>query len=131
TGFGGLVGINGSNVAFLGTYGGGQGIYSSTVGATGATKIVDFGNVAAGHGAFTGFGNPAISGNNVAFLGLYSGGRGIYRGTVGATAATKIVEIGDTAPGHGVFTDFRNSPSISGNTVAFVGLYPGGRGLYL
>ena len=61
-------------------------------GATGATKIVDFGNVAAGHGAFTGFGNPAISGNNVAFLGLYSGGRGI-RGTVGATAATKIVEI--------------------------------------
>ena len=132
TSFGTTPSVSGSNVAFLGGYSGGSGIYTGSVGATGATKIVDFTDTAPGHTAFTGFGNPpSVSGSNVAFFGLYSGGRGIYTGSVGATGATKIVDTTDTAPGQTAFTNF-GAPSVSGSNVAFLGLYGGGggRGIY-
>jgi len=117
-GFGNNPSISGSTLAFRGDYNGGRGIYTGTVGVTGATKVVDGGNTAPGHGAFTDFGHPAISGNNLAFPGSYRGGSGLYTGTVGATGAAKIVDTGDTAPGHGVFTGFAD-PSISGNKIGF------------
>ena len=102
-----------------------------------ASAVVSFSNVAdttitaPGHGAFTSFGSPWVSGSNVAFFGSYSGGQGIYTGSVGATGAAKVVETGDTAPGHGAFTGFNGLPSVSGSNVAFFGNYSGGFGLYL
>jgi len=41
------------------------------------------------------------------------------------------VDTTDTASGHGLFTDFGTLPSVSGSNVAFVGVYSGGRGLYV
>jgi hypothetical protein len=123
--------VNGSNVVFIGSYSGGNGIYAGSVGATGAAKVVDFGNSAPGHGAFTGFNTVSVSGSNLAFQGLYSGGQGIYTGSVGATGAAKVVDTGDTAPGHGAFTSFGATPSLSGSNVAFAGFYSGGQGIYL
>ncbi len=129
TSFLGTPTISGSTVAFYGNYGSGTGIYTGTVGATGAALIVDRTSTAPGQGAFTGFGTPAISGNNIAFAGDYSGGSGIYTGSVGSTGATKRVDTSDNAPGNGAFTGF-DAPSISGNTIAFVGNYSSGSGLY-
>lgn len=130
TGFG-LPAISGNNVVFAGGNLSIGGIMTATVGATGATKIVDTADNAPGHGAFTLLANPpSISGSHVAFRGAYSGGEGIYTGSVGATGAAKIVDTGDNAPGHGAFTSFFIYPSISGNTVGFRGEYSGGSGIY-
>lgn len=127
--------ISGSHVAFRGGYSGGEGIYTGSVGATGAAKIADTGDTAPGHGAFTSFGIfPSISGNNVGFRGDYSGGTGIYTGSFGTAGVAKVVETGDTAPGHGPFTGFGNGSSVvsvSGNNVAFRGDYSGGSSLYV
>ena len=124
--------ISGSNLAFQGFYNGGagRGIYTGSVGAPGATKVVETGDTAPGHGLFNNVLNPSISGSNLAFQGGYSGGQGIYTGSVGATGATKVVETGDTAPGHGAFTGFVSSTSISGSNLAFQGSYSGGVGIY-
>ena len=130
TGFFDSPSVSGSNLAFRGIYSGGEGIYTGSVGATGAFKVVDLTDTAPGHGTFTFFVPPSISGSNLAFLGGYSGGQGIYTGSVGATGVAKVVDTGDTAPGHGVFTGFGNS-SVSGGNVAFFGWYSGGFGLYL
>ena len=122
--------ISGTTVAFHGTYSGGKGIYTGSVGTTGAVKVVDIGNAAPGRGAFTGFGAPSVGGSNLVFVGLYSGGEGIYTGSVGATGAAKVVDASDTAPGHGAFTTFGN-PSMSGSNVAFHGGYSlSDRGIY-
>src|SRR5205823_2621589 len=101
--------VSGSNVAFPGNYSGGSGIYTGTVGATGAAKIVDVTSTAPGHGVFTSFVAPTVSGSNVAFGGSYSGGSGVYTGTVGATGAAKIADTADIAPGHGAFTSFNGN----------------------
>ena len=134
TSFGTQPSINGNNIAFMGSYSGGQGIYTAMLGATGATKIVDFADTAPGRGNFTGFDlgtAVTISGNNVAFVGQYNGGAGVYTGSVASQGASKIVDTGDTAPGHGNFiTFFGGPPSVSGNAVAFGGSYTGGTGIY-
>ena len=125
--------INGNNVAFVGYYDNfnGRGVYTGTWGATGSAKVVDTADVAPGQGAFTDFGNPSVSGSKLAFSGNFNGGQGIYTANVGATGAAKLVDTGDTAPGHGAFTGFIASPSISGSNVAFIGNYDGGSGIYL
>ncbi|MCE9548415.1 MAG: PEP-CTERM sorting domain-containing protein [Planctomycetia bacterium] len=130
-GFGSIApSLSGSNAAFIGNYSGGNGIYIGTVGSTGAAKIVDTTDTAPGHGAFIGFGTPSVSGSNVAFLGNYGDGTGIFTGTVGSTGAAKIVDTTDAAPGHGAFTSF-NLFSVSGSNVAFLGNYSSGSGIYL
>jgi hypothetical protein len=124
--------VSGSNVAFLAEYLGGDGIYTGSVGAIGAAKVVDTTDTAPGHGPFTFFADPpSISGSNLAFRGGYNGGSGIYTGRVGVTGAAKVVDLDDTAPGHGAFTAFGATPSVSGSNVAFVGGYSGGSGIYL
>src|SRR5205814_550594 len=131
TGLGITATVSGSNVAFHGFYSGGRGIYTGSVGAAGAAKVVEGGGPAPGHGLCSGVGTPSVSGSNLAFQGLYSGGQGIYTGSVGATGAAKVVDTGDTAPGHGAFTSFGATPSLSGSNVAFTGFYSGGQGMYL
>jgi hypothetical protein len=74
--------LSGGNVAFRGFYSGGEGVYTGSVGATGAAKIVDVGDNAPGHGAFNAFNPPSVGGSNVAFLGGHNAGTGIYTGTV-------------------------------------------------
>ena len=130
--------ISGSNLAFVGGYSDGIGIYTGSVGATGAVKVVDTGDTAPGHGTFTNFRSPSLSGSNLAFIGDYSGGSGIYTGSVGATGVAKVVEVGDTAPGHGAFEGLYHSGggdadelSVSGSNVAFRGADSDGIGIYL
>src|SRR3954468_17372049 len=61
------------------------------------SNVADTTTTAPGHGAFTGFNNPpSVSGSNVAFNGSYSGGIGIYTGSVGATGAAKVVDLSNT-----------------------------------
>jgi hypothetical protein len=133
--------ISGSNLAFSGGYGGdrdGSGVYTGSVGATGVVKVVETGDTAPGQGPFTEFRSPSIRGSNLAFIGGYSGGVGIYIGSVGATGVAKVVETGDTAPGHGVFEGLYHSGggdadelSLSGGNVAFRGTDSDGIGIYL
>ena len=87
--------ISGSNLAFLGGYSDGTGIYTGSVGATGAAKVVDLGDTAPGHGAFTFLGVPSLSGNNVVFAGLWGSiedGDGIYTASVGVAGVAKVVD---------------------------------------
>src|SRR5207237_8392287 len=94
------------------------------------SNVADTTTIAPGHGAFTSFGTPSLSGSNVAFIAFYSGGSGIYTGNAGATGAAKVVDLGDAAPGHGAFTSF-GSASCRGsdNDVAFEGGCGGGYGV--
>jgi hypothetical protein len=135
-GFGGVPpSISGNTMAFYGTYAGGSGIYTGTVGVTGASKIVDSSDVAPGQGTFTDFfNNPSINNGKVAFYGAYtslhgSGFSGIYTGVAGTAGATKILDGTDIAPGRGQFTGF-NQPVINGDDIAFRGLFSGGFGIY-
>lgn len=119
--------ISGNNVAFIGNYEGGSGVYTGVVGTTGAAKIVDTSDNAPGHGQFRGLVNqppfqfPGISGNNVAFQARYKdgdldAGSGVYTGVVGSTGATKIVD----TPTAGINSPIFRSPSVSGNNVSFL-----------
>lgn len=113
-------------------------IYAVTLGTNGGANVT---NVIAdtkttvvpeSGGNFTALGSPvSISGNTVAFRGYYSGGQGIYTGMVGATEVSPVADLNTAAPGQsGNFTGLY-SPSIGGNTVAFVGAYgSGGEGIY-
>src|SRR5690349_15560299 len=95
------------------------GASNASAAAVSFANVADTTTTAPGHGAFTGFDYvPSLSGINVAFQGNYGGGYGIYTGNVGATGAAKVVDTGDTAPGHGAFGAF-DAPSIRGSNLAF------------
>ena len=128
--------ISGTTAAFVGLGSGQSGVYAGTSGNNPAKVANTSTAIPDGSGNFTGFGSfgtaaPSISGTSVAFLGTGSSSQsGIYIGTTaGGTPAT--VADTDTAVvgGSGNFTDFRN-PSLSGTTVAFVGLGSGQSGVY-
>jgi hypothetical protein len=114
--------ISEENVAFLG----GGGISVGNGGPL--TTIVKLGDPAP-EGVFTGFGDPSIDGEVVAFGATYAGRTGIFTGTGGAL--TTIVQSGDTAPA-GTFSGV-STPSISGNEMAFFGAYGqfGPRGIFV
>jgi hypothetical protein len=79
-------------------------------------------------GTFFSFGNPAISGSNLAFLGNYSGGigtQGIFAYNGGVTG---VAGGGQATPNGGTFTGFGSNVSISGNNITFLGNYGGGAG---
>jgi len=134
--------ISGNNVVFKGVYGAGlllsQGLYAGTVGIAAVAKIVEVGDSAPGSAAFgpTSFFNsfPVVSGNNIAFLDGFGGGRGIFTATVGVAGATKLADTSTSAPDGGVFTGFGKF-SISGANVAFqgsaanTGVYMGNAGM--
>jgi hypothetical protein len=127
----GVTSISGSNVAFIGNYSGGAGVYTGTAGTFGASRVIDRSANAPGQTTvFTALSTPTISGSNVAFNGTYSGGSGIYTGTAGATGASRVADTTLTVPGQATaFTSF-SPASISGSTVAFRGVYSAGSGIY-
>jgi hypothetical protein len=123
TGFG-SVSIDGSTVAFKGSYPQRSGIFRGDGGALAA--IVKTGD-AAPIGSFdfnSAFLAPAISGETVAF-GAYSSGINSFAGIVKGSGGplTTIVEKLDPAPS-GTFTGF-GDVSISGQTVAFAAIFDG------
>ena len=119
--------ISGDTSAFYGRSSttGRQGIYTSDP-VLGLRTVVDTTTAVPGHNGTT-FSAIApgttgvISGNNVAFHALFSGGEGYYLGSAagGAGSLSKIVELGDTAPRGGTFTGFGSNPAISGTNVLF------------
>jgi hypothetical protein len=133
--FANSVSISGDVVAFHArTSTGDTGIFAGS-GPGPTTKIVMEGEPAP-LGTFTTFFAPAISGNQVAFHGRYrddigSGGDGIFRGSGGDL--TPIAKSGDNVPGEPSWTIFWSfkDPAISGNTVAFIGDYNDGSGVFV
>ena len=132
--------ISGNNVAFFGSGSQGQqGIYSrinSTLIRVADTTTA----IPNGSGVFTAFfpgapivpPDPSISGNNVAFFGIGSGGQqGIY--AMMHSGLAKVADTGTTIPGGtGYFVAFQGGPVISGANVAFLGMGPSGQqGVYL
>jgi hypothetical protein len=116
--------ISGDNVAFVGQYNGLTGAFRSD--GQDLVKIVQSGDAAPVGTFSTGraFDFPAISGENVAFVGFYGeAGRptnsGIFVGDGGPLRV--IAKTGDTTS-NGVFTGF-HEPSIAGEYTAFVGTY--------
>jgi hypothetical protein len=111
--------ISGNTVAFEGFHNSAMGIFTSNGGPM--TTIARSGD-GAPVGTFNILFDPVISGPTVAFAAAYNGlaNSGIFTGSGGALSA--IVKSGDAGP-DGTFSAFDRYPSISGNTVAFVGHY--------
>jgi hypothetical protein len=119
-GDGGSPSISGNNVAFLGNWTDGGGIYTGTAGVRGASLIVDTTTPAPGTTAnFIRFGIPVISGTNLAYAATYAGGSGVFMSTFGSTGATRIVDRTMLIPGTSTnFSGFLNV-AISGDKIAF------------
>jgi hypothetical protein len=108
-----VVGISGGTVAFRGEYNFGQeGIFAGNGGPL--TTIVKSGD-AGPLGPLRTFGDPAISGDTVAFVATNPRSTGVFTGNGGPL--TTIAKGGDPAP-TGTFGVF-GEPTISGDTVAF------------
>ncbi|HEX3358345.1 MAG TPA: hypothetical protein VHS31_15335 [Tepidisphaeraceae bacterium] len=124
-----LQSISGNNVAVSVDTTNSFGVYNGTVGVPGVSKFVGKGNVSADNVTFIDADAGGVSGNNVVFHGNYSGGSGVFTGTLGSTVFSKVISTADTAPGHTAFTRF-DATSISGNNVAVVGEWSSGSGIY-
>jgi hypothetical protein len=96
------------------------------------TKIVDMETpVPGGTGDFDAFSNAALSGQDVAFIGIIGGVGGIYIGS-GGVLSVVVDESTPIPDGSGNFTFFSGPwPSLDGGDVAFVGQGAGGlEGIY-
>jgi hypothetical protein len=118
--------VSGNNVVFTGTtVSGPPGIYSGSVGTTGASMIVDASTPVPGQPGlfFDSGGGAKLSGNNFVLNGVTGFSGGIYTGSLGTTGLTIIADKNMPIPGGtGNFTSLSSCiPVISGNTVAFWG----------
>lgn len=94
------------------------------------TKIADTSTTNPSGGLFTSFSpsGPSISGGNVAFTGFGTGGQiGVYLSSQGTLST--IADLNSSDPSGGAFTNF-GAVSMSGNTVAFGGMYNNGSYIY-
>jgi hypothetical protein len=122
--------ISGGTVAFYGAGGGRVGIYTGSGGAV--ARVADNSMaVPNGTGNFYDFGGPSISGGTVAFqgIGTTTGATGIYTGPAAGGTLNRVIDTSMNAPGAGRFSNFRYTPDIVGDTIAFHGLYAGTNGL--
>ncbi len=119
-GNGGSPSISGSNVAFVGNWSGGSGIYTGTAGAAGANLIVDTSTQAPNAATnFTFFGIAMLSGTHLAYSARFTGGDGVYMSTFGSPGATRIVDSSMLIPGTSTnFGGFLNI-AIGGDNIAF------------
>ncbi|MGF1641987.1 MAG: choice-of-anchor tandem repeat NxxGxxAF-containing protein [Rhodospirillales bacterium] len=126
----GIPSLRDGNVAFqgLGPSGSGdlfgqRGIYSTAGGALGVVADTNT-PIPGGTGTFTGFNGPSLDGDSVAFRGVGRDGQdGIYS-TVGGTLNVVADRNTPIPGGTGTFTQF-NGPSLSGGSVAFLGVGSG------
>jgi hypothetical protein len=88
------------------------------------SRIVAIGDAAPSATTFTELGSPSLSANTVAFAaGTSDGSSGVYEMTFDnntglPSAITRLVRLGDAAPGGGTFT-FLGDPVIDGGGVAY------------
>jgi uncharacterized protein YjbI with pentapeptide repeats len=117
---------SGDTAAFRGMYGAQEGIFSGQAGFP-LTTIAKEGDPTPVGGAFQTLLDPAISEGNVAFVGTYAGGAGIFMGNGGALSA--VIKTGDTTPNGNPISNL-STPAIGGNVVAFRADYSGGSGIF-
>jgi hypothetical protein len=131
--------ISSDNVAFYGAFGDLRQSNGIFVGDGGPLTTIVLGRDPAPVGTFTGFGNPSISGSNVAFFALYREPpsdffEGVFVGSGGTL--TTIAKTGDLAPTGAIRPIQVSEPKINGNTVVFTasdeegmtGIYTGSGG---
>ena len=119
--FPGPPGLSGSHLAFVGYCGEDCSIYlGSAAPGSGLIRIVDLSAPVPGHPslAFTSFGAPpALSGSNVAFVGGFKGGNGIF--LVAGERLINVVSTGDALFGSTVTSIELGPTGYDGNTIAF------------
>ncbi|HTL30981.1 MAG TPA: hypothetical protein VL282_17250 [Tepidisphaeraceae bacterium] len=94
------------------------------------TKVADTATAAPGEsGTLSQFHTAELSGNNLTFLAFFSGGFGTYTAKVSPNGVFKLIDTGDTVPGHGAVGGLGNNSGISGNDVAVLVL-SGVNGIY-
>lgn len=123
---------NAGDVAFRATFGGAEGIFTTSGGRL-HLAAVSGRPVPGVTGRFDHFGDPVLNGQgNVAFVGDFGGSSGIF-----ATQAGRIVPIalaGQPAPSVGqTFVEFRDAPAFNraGQVAFLAGLSGGGVGLFV
>ena len=137
TSFGSFASIDGAGtVAFrASTDAGVTGIYTATPsgGSTLLSRLVAVVDPAPSGGTFTSFGEPSIENGTVAFRARTNTGvSGIYTATPsgGSTLLSRLVAVGDAAPGGGIFT-LLGDPSIdAAGTVSFFAFTSLGTGIF-
>ena len=97
------------------------GIYVARSDGSFATLANEKTGIPGGQGNFTFFSNPAISGNQVAFLGGGIGQKGIYAITLGGSPPMLVADASTQVPNSGALFGSFERASPSGNRVAFLG----------
>ncbi len=120
-------------IAFLGQDTLGQtGVYSCLSGSP-CTTVANTGTaVPSGTGRFTGFGDPAVSGNATAFIGVGAGQTGVYAcdSSIPVDPCRVRANLNTAIPGGvGNFTGF-NGVAVSGTLTVFNGAGAGQAGVY-
>jgi len=114
---------NNGDVAFLGAFSGGFGIFTQN------SLLVETGDIIGGK-TLTNVGNPSINNNgDVVFLGGFSGGGGIF--LIPSVGSPSLLAEADDIIGGKTLTGFGTPPSINNNgDVVFLGFFLGGSGIF-
>jgi len=117
--------LSGTTVAFGGIFAGGSGIY--TIGLSGGT-ITSIAStttpVPFGSGSFTAFSPPCIADGEIAFVGDFNGGSGIYLLQDGRLRP--VITTNDTLKGKDIIALAITENSLAGGYLAFRAIFAGG-----
>lgn len=116
--------LSGTTVAFEGTFAGGCGIYTIDLAGGTITHVATTSNVVPiGSGLFTSFSPAVIDGDEIAFIGNFNGGSGIYLHQNGRLR--RVITTGDVLEGKSISALAISENSLSGGYLAFRAIFPG------
>ncbi len=117
--------LSGTTVAFGGIFAGGSGIYTVELGGGAITTIASTATaVPFGSGRFTSFSPPCIDEGEVAFVGDFSGGSGIYLTQGGRLRP--VITTNDTLEGKDIVALVISENAMAGGYLAFRAIFAGG-----
>lgn len=126
--------MDNGQVAFVGQgLNGSQGVYTTTITDNTLEVVVDDTmTLPNDNGTTIAFGSPSISGDNISFIGIGSGGQGNAMFVSMAGTIVDVIHVGDTLDGKIVGNVLSGSFALYDNQVAFTVIFTDfSRGLYL
>lgn len=123
--------LSGTTVAFGGLFAGGSGIYTIDLAGGAITPVATTATpVPFGSGRFTSFSPPSIGGDEIAFIGSFTGGSGLYLRQNGRLRS--VITTNDTLEGKDITALAISENALTGGFLAFRAIFAGGtQGIYL
>lgn len=122
--------LSGTTVVFGGQFAGGSGLYTIDLAGGAITPVATTAtSVPFGSGRFTSFSPAAIDGEEIAFVGNFSGGAGVYVRQNGRLR--QVITTDDTLEGKDVVALVISENALAGGYLAFRAIFTGGaQGIY-